>query len=210
MKDVPDKFEKMTDFIKFKEHCIFCQTPLRANLTNLMGIFENGLPVLDVLLEDGLFKFELKHTTAEFSLRADVTLNPSTNMVVFDNFSNGELPNIDAHLAAKVFVELNPTLELYCGSKTCKTKYHLTTHPLKMAEVTEDSRVWQILPSKILMESFRVRRLRVLNIWWPDKETWICNMKNEDAEPLRLPMIDFESMTKEHLFARIQTIVTFS
>lgn len=209
MKDVPDNFEKMTDFIKLKKQCIFCQTPLRVNLTNFMGIFENGLPLLNVPLEDGLFKFELKHTTAEFSLKADITLQPSTNMVVFDNFTNGELPNIDAHLVARVFEELKPTLELYCGSKSCKTKYHLTTHPLKMIKVSKVSRVWQILSPKIFMESFRVRRLNVLNIW-PDKETWIYNMKNEDAEPLRLSMIDFESMTKEHLFTRIQTLVTFS
>jgi hypothetical protein len=209
MKDIPAKFEKMADFINFKKNCIFCQTPLRVSLTNFIGIGATGIPTIRAPLEDGLFRFQINHTTAEFSMKADVTIQPSTNIVIFDNFTNGEFPNIDAHLVKRVFEDYKPTVELYCGNKSCKTRYYLNTYPLSMIKVTKVSRAWQILPVKMFLEGFRVRHLNVLNTF-PANETHIYSLKNADAEPLRMPMIDFESMTKDHLFTRIQTLVTFS
>lgn len=209
MKEVPDKFAKMADFISLKKTCIFCQTPLRVNLANYIGVKMNGLPVISAPLEDGLFKFQLKHTTADFSLKSDITVQPSTNIVLFDNFTNGEFPNIDAHLVKKVFEEHSPLVELYCASRSCKTKYHLLSEPLRMIKVTKVSGAWQVLPFKLFLEGFRVKNLMVTNIQ-TDAKTSIHSLKNEDADPLRVSRIDFESMTKERLFTRIQTLVTFS
>jgi hypothetical protein len=209
MTNSSDKFAKMADFISLKKNCIFCQTPLRINLSNYLGVKMNGLPVISAPLEDGLFKFQLKHTTAEFSIKADITVQPSTNIVIFDNFTNGEFPNIDAHLVKRVFEEHKPVVEVYCASRSCRSKYHLLSEPLSMIKVTKVSRAWQVLPFRLFLEGFKVKNYMVSNIS-PDAETFIHSLKNEDANPIKVPRMDFESMSKEKLFTRIQTLVTFS
>lgn len=209
MIDIPDKFEKMSDFIALKKNCIFCQTPLRVNFANYLGVKMSGLPIISAPLEDGLFKFHLAHTTADFSIKADITVQPSTNIVILDNFTNGELPNVDAHLVKKVLEEHQPCVEIYCASRSCKSKYHLLSEPLRMIKVTKVSRAYRILPFKLFLEGFRVKNFMVSNIQ-TDKETFIHSLRNEDAEPLKVPRMDFEAMPKERLFTRIQTLVTFS
>lgn len=209
MKDVPAKFAKMADFINLKKNCIFCQTPLRVNLSNYLGVKMNGLPVISAPLEDGLFKFHFKHTTPDFSIKADITMQPSTNIVIFDNFTNGDLPNVDAYTVKKAFEEHSPLVELYCASRSCKSKYHLLSEPLTMIKVAKVTKAYQVLPFKLFLEGFRVKSLMVSNIQ-TDAKTSIHSLKNEDADPLRVDKIDFESMSKEKLFTRIQTLVTFS
>lgn len=209
MKDVPGKFLKMSDFISLKKDCIFCQTPLRVNLSNYIGVKMNGLPAISAPLEDGLFKLNFKHTTPEFSIKADITMQPSTNIVIFDNFTNGDLPNVDAYLVKKSFEEYSPLVELYCASKSCKSKYHILSEPLTMIKVAKVTKAYQVLPFKLFLEGFRVKNLVVSNIQ-TDGKTSIHSLRNEDADPLRVDKIDFESMSKEKLFTRIQTLVTFS
>lgn len=209
MINVPDKFAKMSDFIALKKNCIFCQTPLRINFSNYIGVKMNGLPVISAPLEGGLFKFCLEHTTAEFSIKADITVQPSTNIVVVDKFFNDDTPNINANLVRRVLEDHSPVVEIYCASRSCKSKYHLLSEPLRMIKVTKVSRAWQILPFKLFLEGFRVKNFMVSNIQ-TDNETFIHSLRNEDAEPLKVPRMDFESMPKERLFTRIQTLVTFS
>lgn len=209
MNGLPAKFEKMADFINIKKNCIFCQTPLRVNFANYLGVKMNGFPVISAPLEDGLFKFQLNHTTADFSFKADITVQASTNIVVVDKFFDDNAPNINANLVRRVLEDYSPVVEIYCASKSCKTKYHLLSEPLRMIKVTKVSRAWQILPFKMFLEGFKVKSLMVHN-WHDSAETRIYSIKNENADPLRVPKIDFESMNKERLFTRIQTLVTFS
>lgn len=208
MNDIPAKFEKMADFINIRKKCIFCQTPLRVNFANYLGVRMNGMPVISAPLEDGLFKFQFNHTTADFSIKADITIQPTTNIVILDNFGD-DTPNINVSLVKRVLEEHSPLIEIYCASKSCKTKYHILSEPLKMIKVTKVSKAYQILPFKMFLEGFKVKNLMVHN-WHDSPDTRIYSTKNEDAEPLRVPRIDFESMSKERLFTRIQTLVTFS
>jgi len=61
----------------------------------------------------------------------------------------------------------------------------------------------------LYMECFNMDNLWVQNDWISN-HTYIYSENNVDAEPLKIPFINFESMDSCKLVSRIKTIVTFS
>lgn len=204
-----DKFESIAEFTKLRQECVFCKTPMRVHLTNFVGITDTGLAIINSHLKEGRFEFKIEHTTPSFKINAGVFIDVSNNTLIFDNFTNGELPSIDEHVVKQTFEDYRPHVELYCPSKKCGLNYHLAGQPLRLKKVHPVAGMWTIQPFALYVEGVRVKNYVVHNDWH-NKRTSIYSRNNEEARPIQVPLVDFTTMDKQKLITRIQTIVTFS
>jgi len=204
-----DKFESIAEFTKLRQECVFCKTPLRVHLTNFVGLTDTGLPVFNAPLKDGRFEFKIEHTTPSFKINAGVFIDIGNNILIFDNFTNGELPSIDEHVVKQTFEDYRPHIELYCPSKKCGLSYHLMGQSIRLKKVHPVTGMWTIQPFSLSVEGARVKNYVVHNNWHSNK-TFIYSRNNEEAKPIQAPLVDFTTMDKQKLITRIQTIVTFS
>jgi hypothetical protein len=187
---------------------MFCEHPLRACLTNFLGLHKNGLPYLNATIDSGRFSFVVKHTTETYDIRANGVIDIVTNKLVLTVPPDSETPSIDQQVAKQAFVELKPHIELRCPNKKCKHRYTLSSYILD-AQKIPGVVAWQISPIKLFLETFNTNKLVVQNDWIK-KDTNIYSMINEETEPIKVPFMDFEAMGKDKLLTRVQTIVTFS
>ena len=204
-----DKFESILEFSKLRQECVFCKTPLRVHLTNFIGLTETGMALIKVPLKDGKFEFKIEHTTPSFKINSDVFIEANKNVLIFSNFTNGELPSIDEHLVKQTFEDYRPHVELYCPSKKCGLNYHLWSQLIKLKKVHPVAGMWSIEPFGLILEGARVKNYVVHNDWDKNK-TFIYSRNNENAKPIQSTLVDFTTLDKEKLITRIQTIVTFS
>lgn len=204
-----DKFDTIIEFVKSREHCVFCKTPLRTVITNYVGVSGQGIPIINAPLKDDRFEFQIKHTTPDFDAKANVVILTSQNTLFFDNFTNGEFPAIDEHLIRRVFEDYGSHFELYCPSKKCGLSYYLAGWPIKLKKNHPVAGMWHIEPFGMFTESIRVGSYVVANDW-SLQLSCIYSRKNIEAKPILVPMVDFSTMSKEKLITRIKTLVTFS
>ena len=197
------KFDSISDFTKIKEQCLFCGRTLRTTFTNFIGINKYGIPILNSSLKDDFFKFNFKHTTENYSIEADITIDAKTNIL-----SISEMSDFDSHVFVRQALEdLMPCVSLYCPNVKCKFKYAISSDVLKFDLYGTTS--YKILPNNIYIEVFRTNKFLVLNDW-KSNITEIYSIDNQHAAPIRVPFIDFSTMDKDKLLTRIQTFVTYS
>lgn len=201
-------FENILDFTKLKDKCLFCEFPMRAELSNFIGVRKKGLPILSAPVQNGKFNFHIKHTTSSYDVSADGIIDIESNVLIFFLSLEAETPNLDQHVVKQAFDDLKPHVDLYCPNKKCKHQYHLSSYifEIKRHPVLN---VWNIEPIKLFLEGFHAGNLNVQNDWRKE-ETNIYSLLNEEAEPIKFPIIDFQEMGKDKLLTRISTIVTFS
>ena len=204
-----DNFESIAEFTKLRQECVFCKTPMRVHLTNFVGLTDTGLAIINAPLKDDRFDFKIEHTTPSFKINANVFIDINTNTLIFDNFTNGELPSIDEHVVKQTFEDYRPHVELYCPSRKCGLSYHLAGRPIRLVKVHPVAGMWTIQPFGLSLESARVKNY-VIHNYWNNNKTFIYSRNNEEAKPIRAPLVDFTTMDKQKLITRIQTIVTFS
>lgn len=202
-------FNFIDDFVKVKERCFFCQTPLRVILTNFIGVHKDGIPIINSHLNGNQFRFDISQTSATFEVKAKVVIDIETSALIFENVNfRTSTPALDQYVVKQVFEDLKPHVELYCSNKKCKTKYHLCSDVFKLARLSSVD-AWMVKPFKLFLESFRSDNLNVQNDWLR-KVTNIYSLKNTEADPIVVPIIDFEDMGKDKLLTRIKTIAVFS
>lgn len=204
-----DKFKSIAEFTKLRQECVFCKTPLRVHLTNFVGLTDAGLAVINAPLKDDRFDFKIEHTTPSFKINANVFIDTSTNTLIFDNFTNGELPSIDEYVVKQTFEDYRPHVELYCPSKKCGLNYHLVGQSIRLVKVHPVAGMWTIQPFGLSIEGARVKNYVIHNDWY-NKKSLIYSRNNEEAKPIQVALVDFTTMDKQKLITRIQTIVTFS
>jgi hypothetical protein len=203
-----DKFKTILDFTKFKKNCVFCQTPLRASLTNFIGVRDSGIPIINSHLKDGTFDFVINHTTDSYSVEVDAVVEARSNIVLL-TCKPTDTPSVDEYIAIQVFDGLRPHIDMYCANKSCKMKYHLSSDYFKLVKVSNVKSAWEIKPISLFLEGFQTKTLFIQNDY-SHSFTYIYSLKNENADPIKTSLIDFSSMDKEKLLNRIQLLVTFS
>lgn len=202
-------FDNILDFTKLKDKCIFCRQPLKACLTNFIGLRKGGLPTLNAAITSGRFNFEIKHTTESYDISAIGTVDIRTNTLVFTLPQNSDMPFLDQHVARQAFIDLKPYIDLHCTNKKCKQNYSLASYYIHEINKLSGSSAWSIGSLKLFLESFVTNKLVVQNDWFKEN-TSIYSLINEDADPIKTPFMDFEAMGKDKLLTRVQTLVTFS
>lgn len=178
-------------------------------MTNFVSLKEIGFPTIKSYLKDNKFNFRIDHTTPSFSIKADVIIDAAANVMVFENYTNGELPAIDEYTVKQTFEDYRPHIELHCPNAKCGLMYHLSSDWMRMNKIPTVKGGWTIAPFGMFFEGVKVRNYIVHNYSNSDKTT-IYSLKNEDSRPLEVPMIDFSVMDKTRLINRVQTLVTFS
>ncbi len=192
-----------------KKECVFCHTPLRVVLTNFVGLKDTGIPIIKAPLIDNKFTFTIDHTTPSFNIHADVVVDALANVMLFSNFTNGELPAVDEYTVRQTFEDYRPYIELYCTNKRCGVMYHLWGQAMKLKKIPSVQGAWSIEPFGLILEGAKVKHYIIHNLW--DTQTSnIYTLKNENARPIEVPMIDFSTMDKTRLTNRVQMLVTFS
>jgi len=199
-------FDNILEFTKLKEKCLFCRGPLRACLTNFIGYRKNGLPILNEPIENGRFVFFINHTTQNYDVQADVVIDAVNNKLILTLPEGSLTEELDQYVAIQAFDDLRPHIELSCINKFCKNQYYLSTSIFRIGNIFNNK--WIISPPKLFLESFRTNSLLVQNDWLRE-ETNIYFIANEDAEPIKVSLMDFEEMGSEKLLTRIQTYVVF-
>lgn len=182
---------------------------MRVILTNYVGLTTSGIPIIKAYLKGNQFEFAIDHTTPEFRITADVIINAEKNVLLFDNYTNGELSAIDEYLVRQTFEDYRPHIELYCSNQKCGLSYHMLGQWMRLTKIPSVKGAWSIQPFGLMLEGIRIRN-HVVHNDWDNKTTSIYSRNNEDAEPLQFPMVDFSAMDKERLINRIQTLITFS
>lgn len=201
------QFDTILDFTKLRDKCLFCEGSLRVRLTNYLNPLEGGLlPVLDAPVENGRFTFQIKHTTQDFDIKADGLIDITNNTLFFTLLSGSDL--LDQYVAKQAFMEFKPHIELICNRNKCKNKYVLSTYSMDIKR-SFNANVWHISPLKLFLESFKTNTVVIQNNWMKE-ETVIYSRLNENAEPLKVPFMNFEEMGPEKLLNRIKTIIIFS
>lgn len=214
-----ESFEYISDFIKCRELCIFCKTPLRPTVTNFIGTDGNGSAIICANLEDGKFSFSFEHIGSSYQLESNVVIYPDKNTLEFSFVPNTSaiIPNIDLlpmsftdeYVIRQNIDNVKPYIELVCINEKCNMGYHLCSDSFKLTKIGAAKSIWHIAPLKLFLESFKTKTLIVQNDWL-EKTTRIYSSKNEDADPIKYPLIKFEDMDKDKLLNRIQLLVTFS
>lgn len=178
-------------------------------LTNFIGLKDTGIPEIKAPLVDGKFKFHIEHTTSRFDIKSDVVVDAAANVLLFSNFTNGELPAIDEYTVRQAFEDYRPYIELYCTNKRCGLLYHLWGHIIKLKKIPTVRGAWSIEPFGMILEGAKVKHYIIHNHWDTQRSS-IYTIKNHEARPIEVPMIDFTKMDKTRLINRVQMLVTFS
>jgi hypothetical protein len=192
------------DFLKIREKCIFCQTPLTPMLANAMGVSGlagRGIPKLKANLENNCFTSSLKYYGDRVSFEGTVVIDLDRNTVWYRH-DNTFLVSLNDVL--DTFKDMHPYIQLGCENKKCKLDYSLNSDPFNF---DLDLSIYPVGP---FTESFTFDNLWVCNHYLHDY-TMIYHKNNLiGATPLVVDWIDFNSFAPSKLLTRIKTISVFS
>lgn len=205
-------------FIKIRENCIFCQTPMSAILTNFIGIRNNGLPLLRVPINNDKIIFNIDKVTRSNTVKAKGEIDITSNEMIIDPFSRNKISEKDPqyhlfkyteeYLAQYTFEEQAPHITIYCPSKKCKFQYNLDSDVIKCARDPKKEN-WYIKPFLLFQETFILNNLWIQNDWI-HSQTNIFSISISNSEPIKNPLLDFKSIDKDKLINRIKMLVIFS
>lgn len=199
-----DLYPSITEFIKYKEKCFFCDSKLKCRLTNFIGV-SNDLPIINAPITANTISFPVDCTTASFDLKAEGKIDIRTNALVF-LLKEQATPSIDDMLAKNTFLGFKPHIQLYCANKQCKHDYTVASDTFRTGKIKHG---YLILPFKLYYESFVTGSLWVQNNYLQNK-TYIHTRNNPDANPITSTLLNFEKMGKNKLLMRVKTLVVFS
>jgi hypothetical protein len=202
-------FPNIADFLKVRETCFFCGAQLWCRLSNLVGIREGGLPLINAPLKDDHFTFRIDQVTPSYMIKAEGSIDVRDNLMVLKVEPSGAenpTPTIDEQATKQTFIDLRPCVQLYCPKKNCPQEYSIVSDTFRAGQTVGG---WLILPFKLYYESFISGSLWVCNDYIGSR-TQIFSRSNEQAKPITVPLMDFEAMGSKKLLNRVKTIVVFS
>ena len=195
------QFDSISEFIKCKDKCIFCNEKLSACLTNFSGIRKNGLPVLNIQIKNKIIKFNFNQTTALYDIKANCVINTENNEISFTTIDSfNDYVNRTTELA---FESIYPHIELYCPNKKCKYGYYLSSAPFSILYPKT------LYPTRIYMEVFQTDYNFIENDWTRE-ELCIYSLDNEYAIPIKSSMIDFNLSKPEQILNRVSMLINFN
>ena len=201
----PDVFYSIQEFTKVRTHCLFCNFPLTAELSNFSGYSFKKIPRLNAALVDGYFGFRLERCTMLDSVETDGYLSAESGKIEFSGYKYLSTPfDNDPHVEIDAFIDLSPYISLNCNNPFCKMSYYAASNILNIDRVKNIVR-----PVMFNWEAFNYKKFWVQNDWIHMK-TLIYSTSHQEAPPIKYPLIDFRDFEKEKLFTRIKTLVTFS
>jgi hypothetical protein len=204
-----DKYPHIIDFLKVRETCLFCGAKLWCRLTNFSRHEGDDLPILNAPLKDNFFTFSIDHTTPDYTVRAEGNIDIRSNIMLLQVESlTPELstPTIDVFVSYQTFIDLKPHIQLYCPKKDCSQQYTVASDVLK-ADLSDEG--WLIRPFPLFLEGFVTGTLWVGNNYLQNT-TYIESIKNDSANPIMVPLMDFKTMGSKKLLTRVKTIAVWS
>lgn len=193
---------------------------MRPILTSYLGVRTGGLPLLKSPIENGKIIFNIDKVTSNDVIKASGEIDIVSNKMIIDPFSRMDKSELDPsrqhlfnyaeeYFARQAFEEQAPHIEIYCPNKKCKLQYSLHGDIMK-SDRDHQLDAWHVRPFLLFQETFVVDGLFVQNDWIHNQTNIYASNANFNAEPIKNALIDFKSMSKNKLFNRIKTLVTFS
>ena len=194
------RYDTLEDFINIRKNCIFCGGSLTPIMTNLDG--SKGIPDICAPLHGDKFQFKLKYDGERCNFDVNISIDIKSNRFSFFYYGASSATHNDV---VRVFMGINPYIELTCSNDDCEFGYYLHSDTVRLnAEHYVKS-----LP--LLWEAFE------LGDWWVCNHydshypsTQVFSRNNPDSLPLAIPRIDFETTSQDKLIQKIKTFVTFS
>src|SRR5271154_1415749 len=201
-----EAYPHIIDFLKVREVCFFCGAKLWCRLANFMGLKEDALPILNAPLKDDHFTFHLDRTTPDYIVKAAGIIDAKTNAMAITLDDSSSTSSIDHQVAKQTFLDLKPYVQLYCPKKSCPQEYTVMSDTFKIEQAGSE---WSISPFKLYLESFVTGTLWICNDYIQNT-TYIESRNNDSANPIMVPMLDFEAMGSKKLLTRVKPIAVFS
>ena len=149
-----DLFPNIVDFLKVRETCFFCGAQLWCRLSNLSGIGEGGLPLINAPLKDDHFTFRIDQTTPNYNIRAEGTIDIRDNQMVLKvepSYYEQSTPAIDEQLTKQTFIDLRPHVQLYCPKKSCPQQYTVASDTFRAGQNVGG---WLIFSFQVVLRKF--------------------------------------------------------
>jgi hypothetical protein len=201
----------LQDFVYLQDKCIFCQSPLKIELTNGLQVDSIRLPDICAPLKNNQFTFKLKYDGERLHFDVGVCINLINNKFSFFYYGL----DIATHKeVADALMSLSPQIELLCQNKECHSNYCLRS---KSLEIDGNA---NLKLTCLAMEMFSLSHWQVCNYYPPiygldstlifSIESYLYDRYTNFSNAIKCDRIDFESMPPEKLVNRLRTIVTFS
>lgn len=222
----------LDSFIKIKKACPFCHTTLVPILTNFEEVSWATEPQPVTTFNQSITRMSDKYvyvsnvntTLTHGSFAFDLKIGSDLSKVLITTHGN--------IARAQGSIEINPLLtaldmlklhvELQCLYSSCDVEYYVSSMPLDFY-LTQDLKLDDDFYSgivqhedtirfrdvKLWMEAFSYNHLWVQNDW-DEKVMRIFARNKPNSIPLKYDILDLESMPKQKIINRIQTMVNFS
>jgi hypothetical protein len=192
------QFNNIQEFVDYKKKCVFCKNDLYPTLCQ--GVADK-LKIYNPY-KNGKISFKIKNGRSGYP-NIMGTIDGSTGEIKHRYEGADEFIH-DFVIESIVFNTLRRNfihMELSCDRDDC-CHYYLTSSNLTIF----NSKIGSF---NLSWESFNVNSSWVQNDWAENK-TKIYSTENVEAVPIELDLIPFDSVPKEKLLKKIQTIITFS
>jgi hypothetical protein len=196
-------FDSISDFIKIRERCIFCDQELKPMLANYWHSKGLGLNIRIASNEciNNEFSFDFSHVTPDMNVSSRGYLNIESNKIRFD--INKNLSSYSSYQdVVKAFERSSPHVTLYCMNKKCKSLYTIFSDVFTF-------RNFKLKKFNLYMECFNLNRYWIQNDW-VHGDTNIYIKSNIDLDPIKIPVLDSWSMDKNKILTTIKNVVIFS
>lgn len=186
-------FDSPLLFYQHFTHCPFCNSKLRATITNYLE--KLGFKSLTHQIKKLEFSF---HFPTELFpvIPTEVTFNFNDNTIRFPD-------NVDPHLAVNSLLQLSPYIEKYCPNKKCKTYYSINSTPLAF---DTNQYPFTISPVQVLSQNFHVSNWFISNNWL--NQQVIIFSKNNKSPPLTFNF-NFNNFDQDYIANKIKSLTLF-
>ncbi len=194
-------FDKIYDFILFKNKCPLCSGLLRPEMRSAVMysyFYKSSIQNINSDISSRLtgddFVFKIKYTSANVSIAEKCSLNINTNTLSID--SNADKGNV-----RDIFNSFIVRFELHCTNKECKHNYYTFTNPVILSEQMKIENI------STASEGFNLPKLWIQNDFSKDR-TYIWSKQSENS-PIIMPLIKIDPTNKDKMFNKIHTMVNF-
>lgn len=220
-----NKFNTISDFLKMQENCIWCGQHMSPLLTNYSFIVSEKsqpkikIPIFKSKFIENKFEFKINFCSSEHFIKSSGGIDIFSNELTFDvdesSRYNGHI--VDYLSMVDIFERLDPRVELHCNNNACGMNYYISSRTFSCEKASDKfggayynfGSNTRINPISCHYEASNVDKYWIQNDFLIGK-TCIFSLKNVDASPIFIDMLNFSSFDKEKFKSRIKTIITYT
>ncbi len=198
-------FTTITDFINYKNKCIFCQNNLSITLSNFSLEDLYLFPSIYTKYNNYKFEFHFSYNSIFENIDTFISIDSKSNQLMYDIIDN------ERRVLNILEQSARPHIELSCFNDQCKTKYTIATKPIRFENsyvYNLGRQVWNLKPLQLRSETAEIDNIYIYNDL-VKSETKIFP-KKPYINPIKFDFLNLSSYPKNQLIHKIKTQIIFS